>query len=363
MLGGPGASNGVQVTGTTYTVTGIPSGAQTWVVASMPVMSTSDNWPRASVTIVNHSGKYRVVPTGFRVTNGTSEDALRNDGLGDEVFASAKVEIVDRTGKVLSSPLPIQSQVHGDTSVYPNHVRAGSAGNFGGLTAGDVVPAGTDLGRVPTGQPSTVTFPFNVWEGTLTDGGDAVVIRPVLWEVDGDPGPYNAWVQRWTPGNGEYSAQGGQEQAAIKLKIDGQELSPYIGTRNFWCTADIFESTLINGYTCRRGTDRPIRINNIVCQTVNYNSTDPVWCNPTVVVTREAVEEAYASTNQTGGIAPGVIPIHLAEPSAFAGTYDLYLAVQRRDAAATSSTTCDNACQLQLKALELLKQQSDAAKY
>jgi len=363
MLGGPGASNGVQVTGTTYTVTGIPSGAQTWVVASMPVMSTSDNWPRASVTIVNHSGKYRVVPTGFRVTNGTSEDALRNDGLGDEVFASAKVEIVDRTGKVLSSPLPIQSQVHGDTSVYPNRVRAGSAGNFGGLTAGDVVPAGTDLGRVPTGQPSTVTFPFNVWEGTLTDGGDAVVIRPVLWEVDGDPGPYNAWVQRWTPGNGEYSAQGGQEQAAIKLKIDGQELSPYIGTRNFWCTADIFESTLINGYTCRRGTDRPIRINNIVCQTVNYNSTDPVWCNPTVVVTREAVEEAYASTNQTGGIAPGVIPIHLAEPSAFAGTYDLYLAVQRRDAAATSSTTCDNACQLQLKALELLKQQSDAAKY
>jgi hypothetical protein len=40
-----------------------------------------------------------------------------------------------------------------------------------------------------------------------------------------------------------------------------------------------------------------------------------------------------------------------------------FTALPGRVAAATSSTTCDNACQLQLKALELLKQQSDAAKY
>ena len=327
ILGGPGAGNGVQVTATTYTVTGIPAGPQTWTVASMPVLTTFDTWPRASATIVNHSGKYRIVLTGFRVTHGTSEDALRVDGLGDEVFPSAKVEIVDRTGKVLSSPIPIQGLIHGDTSVAPNRIRAGSAGTAGGLQQGDVVPAGSDPGQLPTGQPSPVTFPFNIWEGTLTDGGDAVVIRPVLWEWDGDPSTYNVWVQRWTPGNFRYSEEAGTEQAAIKSKLDSPDLSPYIGTRNFFCTADILKSTLIFD-VCKRGTERPIGINRMVCP--GNNQMDyAVWCNPTIVVTREAVEKAYASTSQTGGVAPGVIPIHLLDGPEFAGTYELYVAIQR----------------------------------
>lgn len=59
------------------------------------------------------------------------------------------------------------------------------------------------------------------------------------------------------------------------------------------------------------------------------------WLEVDIVVTREAIEKAFFSLYQTGGVAPGVVPIHLADGGAGAGTaqfggnYDLDSRVER----------------------------------
>ena len=53
MVGGPGTNNGVQVAGTTYTVRGISAGTQTWAVASLPVVTPFDKWPKATTSVVS----------------------------------------------------------------------------------------------------------------------------------------------------------------------------------------------------------------------------------------------------------------------------------------------------------------------
>ena len=59
------------------------------------------------------------------------------------------------------------------------------------------------------------------------------------------------------------------------------------------------------------------------------------WSGVTLFIARDGVERALSSPYQAGGIAPGVIQIHLADrnPSfgtnRFSGNYDLYLRVER----------------------------------
>jgi hypothetical protein len=56
MLGGPGTNTGINVNGTSYTVTGVPSGEQTWTVATMyapgGILTTGNNWPKARALVI-----------------------------------------------------------------------------------------------------------------------------------------------------------------------------------------------------------------------------------------------------------------------------------------------------------------------
>jgi len=68
MVGGPGTNNGVQVTGTTYTVKGISAGTQTWSIASLPVVTAFDKWPTATASVVSPFSGVAAAPVSATTT-------------------------------------------------------------------------------------------------------------------------------------------------------------------------------------------------------------------------------------------------------------------------------------------------------
>ena len=134
---------------------------------------------------------------GFSVIHESYDDMLSRDGKYDEVYGGFTMLHYDRkTGDVLDRDLR-RTKVLGDIHNFPDRLRAGSASGSGGLRAGDSYP---DAGHAryrgqDGGEPNSQTFPFKVWEGTLTDGADAAVILPTMWEQDNDGSTYDAWHQ------------------------------------------------------------------------------------------------------------------------------------------------------------------------
>jgi len=143
------------------------------------------------------SGRYRVVANGFSVIHESYDDFFSRDGKYDEVYGGFTVFHYDRkTGEVLDRDLR-RTKVLGDVNNFPDRLRAGTGSGSGGLKAGDSYPdAGHARYRGQDGlPPNDQTFPFKVWEGTLTDGADAAIILPTIWEQDNDGSTYDAWNQ------------------------------------------------------------------------------------------------------------------------------------------------------------------------
>ena len=331
MVGGPGTNVGVLVSGTSHTVTGIPAGPHTWTVATSydpgGIRTTADRWSRATATVVNHSGRYRILMTGFRVQRPTFDD--RVNGNGDEVYASASVTTIDRrTDAVLQARALIRSGTYGDISRDAQRVRAGSFSASGGLWTGDAVPAGTDP-RTTSAAPSAARFPLALWEGTLRDGIDAVVINPVLWEEDGQIEYYNEWADA-NSSTRRQAQRAAAQNAAIRDRAARGDAQPFRGMLVFICSS---ASDLIPD--CKPGNDRPIGINRETCVGDTFVSNLLAWCDVTVVVTREAIENALSGP-AIGGAAPGVIAVPLVEPGGvdlvkggLDGHYEMYLRLER----------------------------------
>jgi len=122
---------------------------------------------------------------------------LSRDGKYDEVYGGFTMLHYDRkTGDVVDQDLR-RTKVLGDIHNFPDRLRAGSASGSGGLRAGDSYPdAGHARHRGQDGaEPNSQTFPFKVWEGTLTDGADAAIILPTMWEQDNEGSTYDSWHQ------------------------------------------------------------------------------------------------------------------------------------------------------------------------
>ena len=331
LVGGPGLDVGVMVSGTSHTVTGIPDGAHTWMVASVyqpgGVLTTADKWSRTTTTVVNRSGRYRIALTGFRVQRPTFDD--RVNGNGDEVYASAAVTTIDRRNDAVLQPRTvIRSVTYGDVSRDSPRVSAGSFSTSGGLWAGDVVPAGTDP-RMASATPSGTRIPLALWEGTLRDGIDAVVINPVLWEEDGQLEYYNVWADA-NSSTRQQPARAAAQAAAIRDRVSRSDLTPFRGMLVLLCSS---ASDLIPD--CKPGNDRPIGINREVCVGDTFASNLLAWCDVTVVVTRENVERTLSAAISTGGAPPGLVIVPLVEPSGvdlvkggLDGSYELYLRVE-----------------------------------
>jgi hypothetical protein len=333
LVGGPGLNVGVTITGTSHTVTGLPQGQHTWTVASVyapgGVLTTADNWSKATANVTNKSGRYRVVVNGFRVNRPTFDD--RAFGDGDEVYASAAVSVFDRRNDAVLGPRTIiTTDTYGDVSRTSGRVQAGSFSPTGGLSNGDAVPAGADP-RSAMGAPSSRRFPWVVWEGTLQDGVEAVVVNPVLWEADGQSKFFAEWSDpnQWIR---IQPARASAQAAAIKTRAANADVTPFLGTLIINCSSssDVLPD-------CEPGNDRPIGINSTSCLADTFGSANfRSWCELTMVVTREGIEKALSSTSQVGGAAAGVMAIPLVDTSGvdavkggLDGNYDLYIRLER----------------------------------
>jgi hypothetical protein len=335
MVLGPGAvAQGTIVKALSHTVTEVPPGTHTWTVATRyptnGVLTSAERWPRATATVVNSSSGYRILISGFRVNRETFDD--RFFGNGDEVYASAAVTTIDRrTDAIIRPRTLVRSVTYGDTSRNPERAQAGSFSPTGGLRAGDVVPVGGDP-RTGSGIVSATGFPLLVWEGTLRDGIDAVVVNPVLWEMDGNTEYYDDWANS----NLIYRQQDVRRQAqaaAVKDKATRGDLTPFPGTLVLLCNSasDVLPD-------CKQpGNDRPIGMNNAGCTGDTFTSNEfRHWCELTIVVTREGIERAMSAASQIGSTVGGLITIPLIEPrgvdpikGGFEGSYEMYLRVER----------------------------------
>src|SRR4051794_12139915 len=86
LLGGPGmGQNGQQVQGTNYTFDSPGPGQQEWTVASLAGQGQGPinnwvNWPKATLSIESKTGNYRIMVTGIRAEQATTDDWWSRDG-------------------------------------------------------------------------------------------------------------------------------------------------------------------------------------------------------------------------------------------------------------------------------------------
>jgi hypothetical protein len=174
---------------------------------------------RTTPVPVNRGNRFRVILTGFTVNHQTSDHILEADGKGDEVFIAAEVARFDNYGSNGSRRIggypqreeigdyldhiegffgagrmtlrrSLTSVVMGDAdNTASRRVRAGSAGEWGGLRTGDSFPSNQPWfmeGRTLSDN----RLPMLLWEGEFNPGksNDFVIIIPTIWEWDdGDP--------------------------------------------------------------------------------------------------------------------------------------------------------------------------------
>jgi hypothetical protein len=88
----------------------------------------------------------------------------------------------------------------GTAGLFPTRIQAGTMTNEGGIWTGngpEQVPTHYNPNGSAIPAPTTDQFPLLVWEGTLTDGNDALLVVPTLWDRDIDPFFYGSWSQYW----------------------------------------------------------------------------------------------------------------------------------------------------------------------
>jgi hypothetical protein len=215
-------------------ISGVPVGTHTWLIApfwNTPTGRVIDvnTGARATATV----GFYRVLITAVRVDHETVDNPLSLDGRGDEIYVAAAAY---HSGELVAigkssvygddSPAPILGDILG-IFVPPTgiRIRAGTASVTGGLRTGDVVPPPTPV--LPSNPPSSTMFPFVVWEGWL-GGGAELVVKPTIWEWDGDLTYYNNWsslMRGWTTTTPDTTESTGTTQSALRVTSLNRQLA------------------------------------------------------------------------------------------------------------------------------------------
>jgi hypothetical protein len=150
------------------------------------------------------SANYRVTLTGFHAFMTTREPVLSPDGQGDEVYAAAAAVMWSRKSATVptSSRTIAKTLEYGDNSVIglPNRLADDNLPSELGISTGngpEQVPFHyrPDSPTIPA--HTFDRFPRWVWEGRLTDGDEALLLVPTLWERDVDPSVYRFWEVYW----------------------------------------------------------------------------------------------------------------------------------------------------------------------
>lgn len=148
-----------------------------------------DQWPTAGVP--RPAAIFHVQLLGFRCDRQTRDDILENDGAGDEVLVRNWM-LLTEGGRFSGSTSAGYPKIFGSTSRGAGASlfrQAGTASPSGGIRSGNLI---TTHATVPASIRDIAASPeymFTLFRGRLTDGRQAVVISPTLWEWDdfGDP--------------------------------------------------------------------------------------------------------------------------------------------------------------------------------
>ena len=332
LLGGPGMTlYGRQVQGTSFTLRDLGPGYYEWSVASLagenqPALNNGANWPKATLTLGERTvGSYRISVAGFRVDRTTYDDQLNRDGASDEVYASVIFQRFDRAGTLVQSGA-VTSKTHGDASRWPARVSQGGATSEGGLAPRDVVPFGWDERAVqPPLAAEPRRFPMVVWHGPLADSGDVLVLRPTLWEEDGDATAFNFYTRFIS----EASPAKTWGIPALQQSLATTAIEPIKGIDRagkgylLWSSPDFADYAVVGNrqeFYVNPGRDRPIGMWH------NY------WIDKVVVLTREKLEAELRRSSAIAAPA-GFITLRLREnqlgTNPLHGDYLLYLRVER----------------------------------
>jgi len=310
--------------------------SETSVTVSVRVLSTAVAGPRTvqvwtdsnptrlkmenGFTVKNRSGKYRILLNGFQVNHETLDNVSQADGQHDEVYAAAEVEVIDLSTKQITYAHLAKTAVHGDNNGLADRVLAGTATDHGGIRTGDVVPAGEDpaMSTRPAATSFPQTFPLLLWEGTLSERTEAVVVRPTLWEWDGWDRTWEGWKSRVTS-----ASLRDRELSRILTHVRPFDIASWRDEN--W--AELCVSVPDPSAECTPGHDRPIGLD--ACSTILFVATCS-WQDRFVSVTFDGAEKALKNPYQATDIPPWVVKINLADESnLFNGNYDLYIRVER----------------------------------
>jgi len=294
LLLGPGLpAGGAKVTGAaTFTATAVPAGNQEWAVASFyepgNASTPAAEFPRVTLNVTGPpptvpppvlSGRYLVTVTGLRAYQVSMDDQLSRDGRGDEVYAGAYIRRYDRrTGEIVEFPVR-KTMTYGDVNNFGSQrVQAGTMSGTGGIRDGDPIPPGP-LFVTRSVPAQDTTFPWRLWEGTLTNDADALVITPSLWEKDFNDAIYPLWEQQQQGLNVSlFTTPGVQDQITQKafgVLTSGAAGMPVANLAVAW--ANVLLAT----------NDRPIGM-------MANGFGQAMLLNQVIVLTREIIEAALA---------------------------------------------------------------------
>jgi hypothetical protein len=264
-----------------------------------------------SYTAPAATGRYRLSVSAVRVVTPTiPDDPTMVDGVGDEIYVAGIVLRVDRNTAAKLGATVVKSKEYGDIgnngSTYPNRIRAGTASPYGGLNGGSSVG--------DPGTPGAETFPFVLWEGSLTDGGEAVVVLPSVWERDTSDFVWRDYSGSWTTNTAPLLGS-----QLLRNQYSSTTLTPVVapletGAVQQGVTGAMYGAYYI-GLDWLSGADRMIGM-------VTSGGTNPVYQERIVVLTREKLAGMVV-----GGTTDLQIPLN--ENIQGGGLYTLILRVQR----------------------------------
>ena len=129
------------------------------------------------------NGKVKIYLKTISCIKESADDIFDFDGKGNEVFVTFFYSVASSNGTTRYVN-KITSAVYGDVNGRPARYKAGTAGNNGGIKAGDVVYANPNTAAMmPIGDERfNGQFMFDAELGPT----DIITVVPVLWEWDND---------------------------------------------------------------------------------------------------------------------------------------------------------------------------------
>lgn len=269
----------------------------------------------------------------------TKDDVFSRDGHGDEIYGGFMTfEYNRQTSKLVDNPGFAATNIIGEGGydgysfnldgtaphVMPHgRLRGGTAAPDGGFAQNDVFPAVADPSQRYGVAPTRSTFPFLIFAGALTDGQDAVIVEPTLWEADG----YHDGFDKWHNYESNTSSQIWSDPA-VQAAVNGTQLaliSPSGALETSFGlhmnSGDQFGIALTPllgpfAFLNSGSYDRPIGVFVNGVPGLGGIASGPVLPRRAIVITREIVEAALAkqATYNPATVAPSLFQIYGGPP-------------------------------------------------